>query len=150
MDCIFCKLIAGEIPSTRVYEDADTLAFLDIAPIINGHTLVIAKTHVDPLTAASPAVLAACMATVQRVAQAHMDALGADGVNIHQANGTAAGQVVPHLHIHVIPRFADDGHHWNWQGHAYKDITEMQALGRKLIAAIETPAAEEKDTCWKN
>lgn len=139
MDCIFCKLVAGEIPSTRIYEDEETLAFLDIAPIITGHTLVIPKTHFDPLTATPPAILAACMATVQRVAQAQLEALGADGVNVHQANGVAAGQVVPHLHFHVIPRFADDGHHWNWHGHAYAGMAAMQALGSKLHNAIDKP-----------
>jgi len=139
MDCIFCKLVAGKIPSTRIYEDEETLAFLDIAPIINGHALVIPKTHFDPLTATPPAILAACMATVQRVAQAQLTALGADGVNIHQANGAAAGQVVPHLHFHVIPRFAGDGHHWNWHGHAYGNMAEMQELGSKLKRAIDTP-----------
>ncbi len=136
MNCIFCKLVAGEIPSTRIYEDEHTLAFLDIAPIVNGHTLVIPKTHIDPLTAASPAILAACMATVQRVAQAQFDALGADGVNVHQANGAAAGQVVPHLHFHVIPRFAGDGHHWNWHGHAYGNMAEMQELGDKIKTTL--------------
>jgi histidine triad (HIT) family protein len=139
VDCIFCKLVAGEIPSTRIYEDEETLAFLDIAPIINGHTLVIPKRHVDPLTAAPPALLAACMATVQRVAQAQLDALGADGINVHQANGAAAGQVVPHLHFHVIPRFAGDGHHWNWHSHAYKNMADMQALGNALQTALNVP-----------
>jgi histidine triad (HIT) family protein len=136
MDCIFCKLVAGEIPSTRVYEDEETLAFLDIAPIVEGHTLVIPKTHVDPLMAATDDTLAACIKTVKRVAQALIVALGADGVNIHQANGESAGQVVPHLHFHVIPRFKEDGHHWNWRGKAYNDMASMQAIGAKISGAI--------------
>ena len=136
MDCIFCKLVAGDIPSTRIYEDDQTLAFLDIAPILEGHTLVIPKMHIDPLTAAPTDILAACMETVQRIVQAQMDGLGADGVNLHQASGQAAGQVVPHLHFHVIPRFADDGHHWNWNGRAYADTDAMQAIGKTLKDAI--------------
>jgi len=146
MDCIFCKLVAGEIPSTRIYEDEHTLAFLDISPIIKGHTLVIPKSHHDPLTATPPAILAACMATVQRVAQAQFNALGADGVNVHQANGAAAGQVVPHLHFHVIPRFTGDGHHWNWHGHAYETVAAMNALGTKLQNAIN----QETGSCSTN
>ena len=113
-NCIFCKIIAGAIPSTRVYEDAHVLAFMDIGPVIKGHTLVIPKQHVDPITAAPADVLARVMAVVQKIAQAQMNGLKADGVNILQANGAAAGQVVPHLHFHVVPRFKTDGHHWNW------------------------------------
>lgn len=141
MNCIFCRLIAGEIPSTLVYEDEFTLAFLDIAPIIKGHTLVIPKAHYDTLTAAPPQVIAACIATVQRVAQAQMTAMQADGVNLHQASGAAAGQVVPHLHFHVIPRFRNDGHHWNWHAGNYTTQAEMTALGSTLHAAA-TQASE--------
>jgi len=133
-DCIFCKIIAGEIPSCRVYEDDQTIAFLDIAPIVQGHTLVIPRQHVDPLTDASPQVLMACLQTVQRVMRAQSRALGADGINLHQANGAAAGQVVPHLHFHVIPRFDKDGHHWNWQARSYTDTKAMQAMAQRIAS----------------
>jgi len=136
MDCIFCKIVAGEIPSVRIDEDEQTLAFMDIAPVVNGHALVIPKVHYDPLTATPPAVLAACIATVQRVAQAQMKAMNADGINVHQANGAAAGQVVPHLHFHIIPRFKSDGHHWNWHGGRYETPEAMTALGARLRHAI--------------
>ena len=96
-ECIFCRIVRGEIPAVRVYEDADTLAFMDIGPIVKGHVLVIPKTHHDPLTAAPPETLHAVIATVQRIAAAQMSALGAAGVNVHQANGAAAGQVVPEI-----------------------------------------------------
>ncbi len=135
-DCIFCKIVAGEIPSTQVYEDADTLAFMDISPLIEGHTLVIPKAHHDPITETPVEVLCRCMAVVKRVAQAQMDVLGADGVNVHQANGAAAGQVVPHLHFHVIPRFKDDGHHWNWNHKDYDSMDAMIELGGALNAAV--------------
>ncbi|MBT3193618.1 MAG: HIT family protein [Verrucomicrobia bacterium] len=136
-DCIFCKLVAGEIPSTKVYEDEHTLAFMDISPLIEGHTLVIPKAHHDPITETPVDVLGRCMAVVKRVAQAQMSLLGADGVNLHQANGAAAGQVVPHLHFHVIPRFEDDGHHWNWSHKQYASTEAMAAMGARLKSEIE-------------
>lgn len=137
-DCIFCKIVAGEIPSCKVYEDEHTIAFMDIGPLVKGHTLVIPKQHCDPLTAASPDILAACMQSVQRVMQALQKALNADGVNLHQANGAAAGQVVPHLHFHVIPRFANDGHHWNWHAKPYESPDTMQNMATRIKAYIET------------
>ena len=127
-DCIFCRIVANEIPSSKIYEDAHTLAFLDIGPLVKGHTLVIPKQHYDPLTTVPTETLAACMHTVQRVMLALEQSLGSHGVNMHQANGTAAGQVVPHVHFHVIPRFNDDGHHWNWRASSYASPVEMQEL----------------------
>ena len=103
-NCIFCKIVAGQIPSIKIYEDADVLAFMDIGPIVKGHALVIPKAHYNPLAATPDDVLAKVIAVVRRVAQALQDGLGADGVNVHQANGAAAGQVVPHVHFHVIPK----------------------------------------------
>lgn len=135
-NCIFCKIIAGEIPSTRVYEDTHVLAFMDIGPVIKGHTLVIPKQHVDPITAVPPDVLNRVMAVVQKIAKAQMNGLRADGVNILQANGAAAGQVVPHLHFHVVPRFKTDGHHWNWAAKKYETIDEMKQLADKIKGAL--------------
>ena len=136
-DCLFCKLVAGDIPSAKVYEDDATLAFMDIAPVVPGHTLVIPKAHFDPVTQTPDDVLARVIATVRRVAAAQMSALNADGVNIHQSNGASAGQVVPHVHFHVIPRFADDGHHWNWSAGSYRDPAEMSVLAGRLRQACD-------------
>ena len=135
-DCIFCKIVAGQLPSCKVYEDADTLAFMDIGPIVPGHTLVIPKIHVEALTAAPPTILQKLILVVQNIAQAQFSAFKADGVNVIQANGRAAGQVVPHLHFHVIPRFTTDGHHWNWKPHPYANGTEMGALAEKIKHAL--------------
>lgn len=135
-DCIFCKIIAGDIPSTKVYENDDVLAFMDIGPVVKGHVLVIPKQHYNPLTAVPDDVLGKVMAVVKRVAQAQVDGLQADGVNVHQANGTAAGQVVPHTHFHVIPRYANDGHHWNWSAQEYRDMAEAAALADRMKAAL--------------
>lgn len=134
--CIFCKIIAGELPSTKVYEDADVVAFLDIGPVIKGHTLVVPKTHVDPVTQVPPALLARIMNVVQKIAKAQMNGLKADGVNILQANGAAAGQVVPHVHFHVVPRFKTDGHHWNWAAKKYDNMDEMKRLAVAIRSAL--------------
>ena len=136
-DCIFCKIAAGAVPCTRVYEDEDALAFLDIGPLVKGHTLVIPKEHFDPISATPPPVLQKLILVVQRIASAQFAGLGADGVNVTQANGAAAGQVVPHLHFHVIPRFQTDGHHWNWKTKTYEGPAEMQALAKRIADALQ-------------
>ena len=124
-DCIFCKIVKGEIPATKVYEDNEFLAFMDIGPIIKGHTLVIPKEHYDSITATPADVLGKLIKLVQRIAGAQMNGLNADGVNIMQNNGKAAGQDVPHIHFHVIPRFEGDGHKWNWDAKSYESTEEM-------------------------
>lgn len=135
-NCIFCKIVAGEIPSTRVYEDADTLAFMDIGPVIKGHTLVIPKQHYDPITKTPVDVLARLIEVVQKIAQAQMNGLEADGVNVLNANGTAAGQQVPHIHFHVVPRFKTDGHHWNWAAKKYDSMEEMKKIADEIKKSI--------------
>jgi histidine triad (HIT) family protein len=102
---VFAKILRGELPSQKVYEDADTLAFMDIMPRCEGHTLVIPKGHVRNLLDASPAQLAACLKTVQKVAAAAVKAFDADGLTLLQANEAAGGQVVFHLHFHLMPRW---------------------------------------------
>ena len=101
---IFAKILRGEIPCTKVYEDADTLAFMDIMPRADGHVLVIPKTPARNTLDATPAQLAACLATVQRVSHAMMSALGAQGITLQQFKEAAGGQEVFHLHFHVLPR----------------------------------------------
>nr|WP_321253585.1 HIT family protein [uncultured Ruegeria sp.] len=103
-DNIFAKILRGEIPATRVYEDDDTLAFMDIMPRSDGHILVIPKTPCRNVLDASPEQLAAAMATVQKMARAVKAAFDADGVTIQQFNEAAGGQEVFHLHFHVLPR----------------------------------------------
>jgi len=131
-DCIFCKIVSKEIPATIIYEDEEVIVFMDIGPIIKGHALVIPKKHYDPVTQTPDDLLAKLHLVAKRVAQAQMNGLGADGVNIMQNNGVAAGQEVPHIHVHVIPRFADDGHRWNWNAKKYDNIDEMAGLAAKM------------------
>ncbi len=103
-DNIFAKILRGEIPSTRVYEDDETLAFMDIMPRTDGHLLVIPKTPCRNLLDASPEQLAAVMSTVQKLAKAVVQAFDADGVTVQQFNEAAGGQEVFHLHFHILPR----------------------------------------------
>ncbi len=135
-ECIFCKIVAGEIPSTRVYEDDDILAFMDIGPIIKGHTLVIPKAHSNRVTDTSAEVLQKIIVVVQKVARAQIAGLGADGVNVTQANGSVAGQVVPHIHFHVIPRFEGDGHRWNWAAKSYDSPEETESFASRIRDAL--------------
>jgi histidine triad (HIT) family protein len=108
-DCIFCKIIAGEIPSQRIAEDENTYVFMDINPATRGHALVIPKRHTRDITTVEPADLSACMTTAQRIAIQAKEALGADGVNLLNCCGSVAWQTVFHFHVHVIPRYAGDG-----------------------------------------
>ena len=102
---IFARILRGELPAERVFEDADTLAFMDIMPRAQGHALVIPKSPARNVLDATPAQLATCLATVQKVARAQIKAFAADGITIQQFNEAAGGQVVFHLHYHVIPRW---------------------------------------------
>jgi histidine triad (HIT) family protein len=107
--CLFCQIVAGELPATIVLEDERTVAFMDINPTVGGHTLVAPRAHSRDLTDIEPDDLAACMRTAKQVAGQVMSQLDADGVNILQNTGRAAGQAVFHFHVHVIPRYHDDG-----------------------------------------
>jgi len=102
---IFAKILRGEIPSTRVYEDETAIAFMDVMPQGTGHTLVVPKAASRNLLDADPASLGPLMAVVQKIARAVKDAFDADGVTVIQFNEPASGQSVFHLHVHVIPRF---------------------------------------------
>jgi len=135
-ECIFCKIVNKEIPATVIYEDSDVLVFMDIGPIIKGHALVIAKKHYNPVTETPDEILTRLHLPAKRIAKAQMNGLGADGVNIMQNNGTAAGQEVPHIHIHVIPRFENDGHHWNWNAKTYENFDEMNELAENVRKQI--------------
>ena len=113
-DCVFCKIISGQIPSTRVFEDEHTLAFMDIGQVNPGHLLVTVKQHADNLYALDDAQAAAVARTSTRVARAIRDAFGPAGLSVYQANGKAAGQTVFHYHVHLLPRHAADGMELTW------------------------------------
>ena len=106
-DCVFCAIVAGRVPSWQVHADEHAVAFLDLAPWHRGHTLVIPRRHVADLVSGTPA-LAEIAPAVDAVARLLKDRLGADGLNLLSSAGSVAGQTVHHLHVHVIPRYADE------------------------------------------
>jgi histidine triad (HIT) family protein len=108
MDCLFCKIISGEIPSYKIYEDDFAYAFLDIYPTSEGHTIVLPKKHFQRFTEMSEEEASSLFASVNRVAKAVEKALDVPGSNIGLNNGEVAGQSVPHVHVHIIPRRAKD------------------------------------------
>lgn len=118
MECIFCKIVKGEIPASIVYNDSQFVAFLDIKPVNLGHVLLVPKKHSQDLFDMSGEDLSNAFPLVQKIAKAVKAATKADGVNIGMNNGPAAGQAVMHPHIHIMPRFKGDGHE-SWHG---KDV----------------------------
>ena len=130
-DCLFCKIVAGEIPATRVAEDDRTIAFMDINPATRGHVLVIPREHAKDLLEIDPEDLVAVAKAAQRVAATMPERLGADGVNLLNSCGRAAWQTVFHFHVHVIPRYAGDPLRLPWTP-APGDRDEIAAAARDL------------------
>jgi len=133
-DCVFCKIIDGTIPAYKVYEDDETLAFLDIKPNNFGQTLVIPKDHTENIYTISPEALCRVSLTVQKIATAIRNGADVDGINIVMNNEPAAGQVIFHAHIHIIPRLNDDGFK-HWESKEYKD-GDMKVYQDKIKAEL--------------
>ena len=134
-DCVFCKIVAGDIPCFKLFEDAETLAFMDINPFNPGHCLAIPKSHFADLYTMPPTALAATTRTAAELAQAVNQAIQPDGLNLIQANGPAAGQSVFHFHFHIFPRRAGDDANLNW-GQVVGNIDEIGQLAKKIVAEI--------------
>ena len=132
-NCLFCKIVAGELPATIVAEDERTVSFMDINPATRGHALVVPREHADDLLAVGEEDLSACAAAARRIAVRAKDALGADGVNLLNSNGSAAWQTVFHFHLHVIPRYRDDPLRLPWVPRP-GDPDEIAAAGAALRA----------------
>lgn len=134
-NCIFCKIVAGQIPCFKLLEDANTIAFMDINPVNPGHALALAKGHWPTVDVIPPEVLAEVAQTAQKVAKAAFKVLKPHGVNLLQANGEGAGQSVPHLHIHIMPRVKGDDVNLNWEPKP-GDMAAIKAVYEKLKAAL--------------
>ena len=130
-DCLFCKIVAGELPSTTIHEDERTVAVMDINPATRGHALVVPRAHARDQHEIDPDDLAACAQTAQRLAGRAREVLGADGVNLLNSCGEAAWQTVFHFHLHVIPRYADDPLRLPWVP-GPGDADEIKAAGEAL------------------
>ncbi|HMJ01493.1 MAG TPA: HIT family protein [Conexibacter sp.] len=130
-DCIFCKIVAGELPATIVDEDERTLAFMDISPATRGHALVIPRAHARDLSEINAEDLQACIVSAQRLAGRARERLGADGVNLINSCGSAAWQTVFHFHVHVVPRYVGDPLELPWVP-APGDMDEIASAGALL------------------
>jgi histidine triad (HIT) family protein len=135
-DCIFCKIVAGEVPSTRVDEDERTVAFMDVNPATRGHLLVVPREHVRDLLEIGAEDLAACGVMARKLAGRITERLSADGVNLLNSCGSAAWQTVFHFHLHVIPRYERDPLRLPWTP-APGDRDEIAAAARELQTAPE-------------
>ena len=133
-DCIFCKIIRGEVPSPVIYEDDETFAFLSNGPDNPGHTLVIPKDHLENVYEMDEKHYGPMMQTVKKMAVAVKRGMNADGINVHMNNDGPAGQVVFHAHIHIIPRFIGDGLK-HWPNGKYKE-GEEEIVAKKIKAAL--------------
>ncbi len=132
-DCIFCKIINGEIPSYKIYEDEECLVFLDINPINPGHALIIPKKHYKTIIDAPVKLVEHLMGVVKKISESVKNELEPFGINILQNNGVKAGQEIPHMHIHVIPRFEGDRRHYRVKWKPRKlDKKQMKNLQERL------------------
>lgn len=135
-DCVFCKIVDGQIPSAKVQEDGLTLAFMDIGQVNPGHVLVTVKAHVENIFGLDDRLAAAVFQTAARVARAMQKAYAPEGVTLYQANGSAAGQTVYHFHLHIVPRYDQDGMQLAWPV-KNPPREQLEANAAKLRAALE-------------
>lgn len=131
-NCIFCKIVAGDIPSMRVYEDEYCIATLDINPAAPGHTLIIPKEHYKDLTEMNEELAGKLLMAAKKVGMLQMERLGAAGFNVVQNNGAAAGQTVLHFHIHVIPRYTGDSDMVTWKP-TEPETAALREIQEKMI-----------------
>jgi histidine triad (HIT) family protein len=132
-DCIFCQIVSGQIPSSKVYEDEEVLAFLDITQVTKGHTLVIPKKHYRNMLEMDAEAASSLFARVPKIAKQLQDKLGASGVNIINNNEEAAGQTVFHTHVHLLPRFdATDGLRLTFETHE-PDFAALAQLAQEIF-----------------
>ena len=130
-DCIFCKIASGQIPSAKIYEDEVVVAFLDIGPISDGHTLVMPRQHFEKVHNCPPELLGQIWTRLGRIAGAVASATGADGYNVLCNNGRAAGQIVDHLHFHIVPRKTGDGVFAQWPSYKYRP-GQVEIIAEKI------------------
>lgn len=135
-DCLFCKIVRGDIPAAKVYEDDEMIAFLDIKPTNPGHVLLVPKSHHASLLETPPELLGSMMQMVPSLARAVMKASQTDAFNLLCNTGSTAGQIVFHTHLHIIPRKPDDGYE-HWHGQPYADQQEADRMANAIRAALQ-------------
>ncbi|MBK8268432.1 MAG: HIT family protein [Planctomycetes bacterium] len=134
-NCIFCKIVLGQIPAIKVFESDTALAFLDVGPLAEGHVLIVPKEHYSDIRKITPEELALVMTPIPKLAAAIMRATGAQGLNFLQNTGAVAGQSVFHLHFHLIPRNDSDGLGYRWNAGKYAE-GRAEELRTKIMAEL--------------
>jgi histidine triad (HIT) family protein len=134
-NCLFCKIVNGEVPSWKVHEDTDVVAFLDIHPVNIGHVVIIPRQHFENLYDTPDEVLQKMIVVIKKISVAVKRAANADGINIEMNNDSAAGQVIFHTHIHVVPRYENDGF-THWKGKRPYEEGEKEAVAENIRAAL--------------
>ena len=134
-DCIFCQIVEGRIPCWKLYETDQVLVFLDIGPLSCGHCLVIPKTHYPTIDQMPSELAAACLAVVPALSRAVMQVCGAESWNVLQNNGAVSGQVVEHVHLHIIPRWTKDGLGFRWPA-GQLEPDEARVLQEQITSAL--------------
>ncbi len=134
-ECLFCKIVQGQVPSYKVYEDDTIMAFLDSKPVNRGHALIVPKVHASSLLETPTHTLTDMMTAVPGLAKAIMKAVGAQAFNLMVNTGKESGQLVDHVHMHVIPRFDGDGYK-HWMGKHYDNDTQANEVANAIRAAL--------------
>ena len=130
-DCVFCKIVKGKLPTNKIYEDGNFLAILDINPVNPGHSLLMIKNHHKNIYETPDEILCKIGPVLKKISNAVKDGVGADGINIIMNNEEISGQMIPHTHFHVIPRFANDGFR-HWLGKPYPNKEETIKITKKI------------------
>lgn len=134
--CLFCSIIKYKMPAIIIYEDKDFVALMDKYPINPGHSLVIPRSHHESLFSMTPSEVGNLYSTVSTISRAIMSALNADGFNIGQNNGRAANQIIPHVHVHIIPRYADDSREGTWPSRRIGNIEQLKSTAQKIKSVL--------------
>ena len=137
--CVFCSIIEGHLPIAEVYEDDDFLVIMDKYPINIGHTLVIPKMHYDNLLLMPPPEVGRLYSLVTMISESVVGSVNADGFNVGQNNGIAANQIVPHVHVHIIPRFKPDSPDGKWPKRRVASYEELLETAKKIRSRIDRP-----------
>lgn len=135
-DCIFCKIVSGSVPATRIFEDDRAIAFMDISPLNKGHLLVLPKEHFENIFDIDADLYGHLMSIICRLAKAVKAAVKPEGMNVLQLNGKAGNQVVPHLHIHIVPRWSGDGLTLSAWEPIMGDMVEIAATGEAIKSKL--------------
>ena len=136
--CVFCSIIQGHLPIAEVYQDANFLVLMDKYPINIGHTLVIPKLHYDNLLLMPSAEVGRLYSLVAIIAESVVSSVNADGFNVGQNNGIAANQIVPHVHVHIVPRFKDDSPDGKWPNRRVASYQELLEIAEKMRSTINS------------